>query len=165
MGDFAAGKLLPGGVVELAPVTVAEFDQFVTDVDGDAEFLKSVDHSAPQAAGDWAVLEQQGVITVGTSSELLMCLKQWRDASLSLYVNGNSYAIYENGVILQKVSETHVIIGEDLDGERLMMERATGLLSTDEVVLGVDLAGALGEFRDKVVGKKIEWADGWIEKT
>ena len=163
MGDFAAGKMLPGGVVELAPVTVGEFDQFVKDVEGDAEFINSVEGSSAEPAADWEAL--QGVVAVGSPAELLMCLKQWRDASLSLYVNGNSYAIYENGIILQSVSDTHVVIGEDLDGEKLLVDRATGVLSTDEGVLGVDLAGALGEFRDKLVGKKIEWADGWIEKT
>ena len=163
MGDFAAGKMLPGGVVELAPVTVGEFDQFVKDVEGDAEFIHSVEGLSAEPAADWEAL--QGVVAVGSPAELLMCLKQWRDASLSLYVNGNSYAIYENGIILQSVSDTHVVIGEDLDGEKLLVDRATGVLSTDEGVLGVDLAGALGEFRDKLVGKKIEWADGWIEKT
>ena len=160
MGDFAAGKVLTDGVL-LAPVTVEDFAQFVNDLEAEGSpFLDSVTQ-AP-AGGDW---EKMRDCTVpGTPAELLVCLKQWRDTEVNLWLDSSSFCLLPADAV-SGGGDQPLLIGQDANGDGLFMDPASGLLSTPDKSLGVDLAGALGELRDKVVAKQIEWCEvEWIEK-
>ena len=166
MGDFAAGKMLVNGV-EISPVSVADFDQFVGDVDGNQEFINSVEGAGPSPSPDAEELLNAGLAVPEAPSELLMCLKQWRDVGLHLYVVGSSYSIRDAEAILGNAGEDLFVIGDDMDGGVLLMGRDGVLFTADPeqpaVEVGYDLGTALGVFRDYLVSKKIEWAEGWIE--
>ena len=166
MGDFAAGKMLVNGV-EISPVSVADFDQFVGDVDGNQEFINSVEGAGPSPSPAAEELLNAGLAVPEAPSELLMCLKQWRDVGLHLYVVGSSYSIRDAEAILGNAGEDLFVIGDDMDGGVLLMGRDGVLFTADPdqpaVEVGYDLGTALGVFRDYLVSKKIEWAEGWIE--
>ena len=98
-----------------------------------------------------------------------MCLKQWRDCGVSLFVDGSSYTISDGAQLIANRGASDAdayVIGADIDGEPLQMAQSTGqLYSSEGADLGVDLAQALGMLRHFAIAKQIEWADGWIEKS
>ena len=130
MGDFAAGKMLVNGV-EISPVSVADFDQFVGDVDGNQEFINSVEGAGPSPSPAAEELLAAGVAVPDQPSELLMCLKQWRDVGLHLYVVGSSYSIRDAEAILGNAGEDLFVIGDDMDGGVLLMGRDGVLFTAD----------------------------------
>ena len=68
MGDFAVGKLIDQ--VTFDPVVVAEFNQFVADVDGHPE-AADAGFSARRRPRRAAVADLTALIAAGTPSELL----------------------------------------------------------------------------------------------
>jgi hypothetical protein len=164
MGDFAAGKLLVNGV-ELALVTPADFDQFAADMDNCASVVEMFDGKQRMTAG---VPEE--FYTPGTAGELLLCLKQWNDAGLSICAAGSSFAIDDAATIAEQAPPqddgTAFQIGVDMDGAGLYMT-TSGVLhvgSPAELApLGMDLSQVLTHFRQDAITKRIEWAEGWIE--
>ena len=168
MGDFSAGKMLGPDGVEIAPVHVADFDQFVTDVDGSGEFAKSV-NAGPGGAPPEIIDNLTRMISVGTDGELLLCLKQWRDADCNIFVDGTSYRILTAEVITScSVAPGQAFqMGADMDDSPLFMtpdgvlltEGGGDLVEVPERTLGA----ALGMFRTHLLRNKIEWIDGWVE--
>lgn len=139
-------------------------------MDSCEEFIKSVESADPTPCTDATELEAAGAIVPGTPSEMLMCLKQWRDSGVSLFVDGSSYTIYPLADILahaQASTETDAfVIAADIDDAALQMARSTGALyDADGKELGMDLGQALGLLRHFALAKQIEWADGWVEKA
>ena len=155
MGDFAAGKLIDQ--VEIAPVTVEDFDQFVTDfmgyVDSHADDPPPVNGPANGADIDQLV----GCITSGTPAELLVCLMQWSDGGFSI----KDYEIHSCQQLLADFGAGNPVIGHDLDGDALTMDPATGFMEQ----VSEDLGQYLGRFRFELCGGRIEWCDGWVEKA
>lgn len=168
MGDFAAGKLLLNGV-EIAPVVAEDFDQFVTDMDNFEEFITSVAEVPPGAAteDDLALLAE--AVMPQTASEMLLCLKQWRDHGVALFVNGTSYTVQPAMDIRANFDARPAdayVIGADIEGDPLQMAQSTGeLFDGQGNSLGLDLAQALGMLRHFAIAKQIEWAEGWVEKA
>ena len=124
-------------------------------------FTNSVEGSGPTPVED--ILSEQ--LNVESSAELLVCLKQWRDEGLCIYMAGQSFSLHPATTILEQSegNPDELVIGTDLDGDALLLNRHTGILTGGGFQL--DLAHALGQFRDAIIRKQIEWADGWIEKS
>lgn len=168
MGDFAAGKTFAAGEgAQLAPVTPADFDQFVTDMEGSPGFAEAV-------AGIAAVPVEMpaGFCLPGTPGELLLCLKQWRDTDLQIFVAGTSFIIDAADTILAQDPPQDptvaFLIGADLDGEGLYTT-LDGMLHTGSPEalnpVGMDLGQVLSMWRNDVITKRIMWAEGWIESA
>ena len=85
--------------------------------------------------------------------------------ALCLYMAGQSFFLNPSATILEESDDNNpdLVIGADLDGDPLVLNRETGMLTGGG--FEQDLAQALGVFRDAVIRKQIEWADGWIEKS
>lgn len=162
MGDFAVGKLIDQ--VTFDPVVVAEFDQFVADVDGHPE-AADAGFSAPPAE-EGAVADLTGLIVPGTPSELLLCLMQWHNGGFYIY----DYQIHSAEQIIADaragvVQEGCLVIGHDLDEELLILHTGDGAVQTGAELSGEDLSQYLGRFRFELCGNRIEWAEPWVQKA
>ena len=127
MGDFAAGKVLDH--IEIQPVETSNFDQFVTDVEAHSEFAKSVAEAsgpADQASREFDRLVAG--IVAGSSGELLVCLKQWRDVGFSLFLRGDgSFCVHSMEQIVAQEGWASgdgamaFVIASDLNDDALYM--------------------------------------------
>ena len=117
MGDMAVGRTFaPGEAPESQEVTVDDFPQLVNDLESSEEFMKSVDGGPAPAEVDVTPC-----IEPGTPGELLLCVKQWRDA-LPIYVLDTSYELMSAADIAAQDFAPGVAgeIGISLEGEKLL---------------------------------------------
>lgn len=162
MGDFAAGKILVNGV-EFAPVLEGDdFEQFKNDIESAQAFAESVAQFPPEPAGDDAdgMPKMLSCTVAGTAAALLPCVKSWRDAGVSIMVINTSYLLLRAAeVYTAEGPDGLLVIGVDANNSPLFMDPGSGLLSDETQPLGLNLAHALGDTRDKAIAKKIEWTE------
>ena len=165
MGDFAAGKLIDQVVV--AEVTPDQFEQFVVDYNDAAAREGCELDELPGAANEEALGALNDKLQ-GHLPELLACLLRWHDGGVAI----GDYTLLSVEEILGEmggVQPPDVPIGRDLDGALLLLDTAgaqtvSSLEDGELKPMNQSLGSFCGLFRDELVGRQYEWADGWVRK-
>uniref|UniRef100_A0A7S2FFV0 Uncharacterized protein n=1 Tax=Haptolina brevifila TaxID=156173 RepID=A0A7S2FFV0_9EUKA len=153
MGDFAAGKMLEGGVVTVQDIMPGEsFAQFQVDFETHCQKLTC---DAVMGAPGGAI---NGIVdNTGLIAELLA----WHDGGIPIaeYFTLSSQEIADAS---SGFAEGFTPIMKDLDGTTMVMN-ADGELYVDDQPQG-NLKGYLGLFLHELITGRYTWADGWVKQ-
>ena len=157
-GDFAAGKM---GVAPPTPISLEEFAQFVTDMEGAFE-KNGVDADLKPPAS-----EDEIAHIINDDHAPLASLLAWHNGGIPI---GEYELSSAHEIPPVEAADLVLPIGKNLDGGELFVQPSTGILfSADEggtpTSLEMTLADFLGNFRDDLMSNKYEWAGGWISKA